>query len=82
MKRLTAGKKCGIICSCQAKCYCGSGVEQRTRNAQVVSSNLTSSSKQDRIVFYESKRQSCLLFTPKRKEMHIKTEFHTAKTRK
>ena len=25
-------------------CYCGSGVEQRTRNAQVVSSNLTSSS--------------------------------------
>ena len=25
--------------------YCGSGVEQRTRNAQAVSSNLTSSSK-------------------------------------
>ena len=48
IKLLTSGRICGILLQClkdTAFCYCGSGVEQLTRNEQVVGSIPTSSSK-------------------------------------
>ena len=48
IKLLTSGRFCGILPQClkdTAFCYCGSGVEQLTRNEQVVGSIPTSSSK-------------------------------------